>query len=165
MDDINNEDNINFNTDSDDDINQLKSELDKKKKALDISNTLNELENDVAISDYKIEDADDIEKRFQVEDSNLSSRININSNENMVLTDEIKNMMFTKNGLDNTAMLQFIQDQINEGHFETGEIHKASDIDAERLKFEQEENERILKEQEEENNALIDPEHVIKLII
>jgi outer membrane murein-binding lipoprotein Lpp/uncharacterized protein YukE len=159
MDDINNEDNINFNTDSDDDINQLKSELDKKKKALNISNTLNEQENDVAISDYKIEDADDIEKRFQVEDSNLSSRININSNENMVLTDEIKNMMFTKNGLDNTAMLQFIQDQINEGHFETGEIHKASDIEAERLKFEQEENERILKEQEEENNALIDPEH------
>lgn len=34
MDGINNEDNINFNTDSDDDINQLKSELDKKRKLL-----------------------------------------------------------------------------------------------------------------------------------
>ncbi|KAG4107310.1 hypothetical protein H8356DRAFT_1622505 [Neocallimastix lanati (nom. inval.)] len=158
---VNDDGNDNFGSDSDDDIiNQLKDKLDQKKKALNINDTIKELEKDVTIVDYEVEDADHIKKRFLTDNNDSSTHDNYEYNESKnAYTDEEKDMLFNKDGLDNTVMLQFIQDQINEGHFETGEIHKASDIEAERLKFEQEENERLLKEQEEDNNALIDPEH------
>jgi len=158
---INDEENINLDSDSDDDlINQLKDKLDKKKRDLNISDTIKELEKDVTIKDFKIEDNKQIKERFL-----SSAGITFNNEENSkienmgLFTIKDKDKLFTKDGLDNTALLQSIQDQVNEGHFETGEIHKASDIEAERQKFEQEENERILREQEEDNNALIDPEH------
>eukprot|EP00833_Pecoramyces_ruminatium_P005586 jgi/Orpsp1_1/1179618/evm.model.c7180000070087.1 len=159
---INIDENINLDNDSDDDIiNQLKDKLEKKKKALNINNTINELEKDVTIRDYKIEDTDQIKNRFLTDKNN-----SLNNEEEVVkvedkklYSNEEKDKLFTKDGLDNTVILQYIQDQVNQGHFETGEIHKASDIEAERQKFEQEENERLLKEQEEDNNALIDPEH------
>jgi len=161
--DINNEENINLESDSDDDIiNQLKDKLDKKKKALNINDTIKELEKDVKIEDYKVEDEEDIKRRFINE---KGATLNDDAEQKLLnpkfLTEEEKDNLFTKENLDNSAILQNIQDQVNGGHFETGEIHKAGDIEAERLKFEQEENERLLREQEEDNNALIDPEHVI----
>jgi len=152
--------NINLDSDDDDDIiNQLKDKLDQKKKALNINDTIEELQKDVNIVDYKVENVDEIKNKF-IKDQNTNS-----SNDHpKKLTEEEKDKLFNEDQLDNTNILQYIQDKVNEGHFETGEIHKANDIEAERLKFEQEENERLLKEQEEDNNALIDPEHVNSLI-
>ncbi|ORX50411.1 hypothetical protein BCR36DRAFT_583539 [Piromyces finnis] len=158
---INNVGNDNLDSDSDDDvINQLKDKLDKKKKALNINNTIQDLEKDVNIVNYKVENVDNIKNKF-LSGKGVSSTddTNQNSKTSTILTDEEKDNLFKKENLDNSFVLQYIQDHVNEGHFETGEIHKASDIEAERLKFEQEENERIQREQEEDNNALIDPEH------
>jgi len=146
---------INMDSDDDDDIiNKLKDKLDQKKKELNINDTIEELQKDVNIVDYKVENVDEIKNKF-IKDQNTDTH----DNHPKKLTEEEKDKLFNDDQLDNTNILQYIQDKVNQGHFEIGEIHKASDIEAERLKFEQEENERLLKEQEEDNNALIDPEH------
>jgi len=150
------DDKLIMESDNDDDIiNQLKDKLDQKKKELNIDDTIKELEKDVNIVDYKVENVDEIKKKF-ITNTNENSY----NDHSKILTEEEKDKIFNEDQLDNTNLLQYIQDKVNEGHFETGEIHKSSDIEAERLRIEQEENERLLKEQEEDNNALIDPEHV-----